>query len=156
MSDQATYKAALAARHAAADAMADAALVSAKAAIAAGIAAISGGAPVATTSFDVIEAAEQIIPFTDAASVSLNIPAGAVGAIVYCVMDTGFESSGVLIGVDGLDPTAASKRLLHEQAMSVGMVPDVPEGDTGILVNFRAIAKTGETGSISVTYYQKV
>lgn len=85
---------------------------------------------------------------------SLTVPVGAVGAIIQCKMDSGFETNIIRFTVDGTGPSATNGFELEDNdQVSLGVVPGIPNGDTATLANARFKAEGGVTGRIIANYF---
>jgi len=103
---------------------------------------------------NLLEADSETIAVTDAATVSLTVPATAVGALVQVEIDSG---AGCLrLYADGRTPTQTDGlKATHLAQVSLGISP-VADGDVMELGNFLAITEAGTTATLRVEYYEEV
>lgn len=141
MSDIPTREAELIARHAARDAYADSIASSAQARL-------------SISTFDVIEPSTQQIAITDAATVTLTVPATAVGATVQAVLAASGEQVKFTVDGTSTPDDVTGFAIEHLGSVDLGKTPEAPGGDPDELANFLAIAVTGVTGYLRVVYYE--
>lgn len=142
MSAKSELDAALAARHATRDAYADSIVSAAQ-------------ARAIVSAFDIEEGSIEQIAITDGATVTLTVPAEAIGATIQAVLAAAGESVKYTVDGTSTPSDAVGFAIEHLGAVDIGKTPDQPGGDPEALSNFEAIAETGVSGYIRVAYYTK-